>query len=420
MLVSKDQKIILNNGYGLSKQGIRCNADTIYDIGSITKQFTAAAILKLEREGELSVSDCIRKYFSGVPKDKAGITIHHLLTHTGGFQHYYGKDYEVAYRDETLRKMFDTPLKSEPGKKFIYSNGGYSILAALIEKITGISYKEYLSRSFFEPLDMTHTGHPPSDWKESLVVKDKSRGAGPYWHVYGNGGLLSNANDLFHWHVALQENRALSKLQKGKLFTPYVKTDEDESFYGYGWFIDKKAKGDTLISHSGESGEGINSEFLYFTGEDTLILIFSDIHLGCVTAVDVARNVIDKVTFDKHYSMPQDFIEVDRTILQKRTGTYKFPSGAELIVSLKNDRLQFSAENKGAFRQLLFSGEKAYLKKKEYLKLIFMPKSKKKVVSFNFHNLEPIFVTFRIKESNDVEGLTFHKKDGDLFARKIC
>lgn len=419
MLVAKDQEIILNNGYGLSKQGIRCTAETVFDIGSITKQFTAAAIMKLEREGKLLVNDYISKYFNGVPKDKGNITIHHLLTHTAGFLHSYGEDYEVAHRDETLRKMFDEPLKSEPGKKFSYSNGGYSLLAALIEKITRVPYEEYLHKSFFEPLGMRHTGYTIPERKEGQIVKDKSRGVGPYWYVYGNGGLLSNTDDLFKWHIALQENVVTPELQKRKLFTSYVETGEGTSFYGYGWFIDKTTRGTTLISHSGESGEGINAEFLYFTDENIVIIIFSDVYVDCLKAVDVARNAIEKLIFGGHYTMPPEFVEIDPSILQMYIGTYRFSSGAELSVSVENHHLLFTAQKKEAIKLLSFSNEQVLPQQIRTSKRIFVPQSKNKWISFNFHSLKPVYTTFNISEPGHIDNLTFHKEDGNITAQKI-
>jgi len=297
VLIAEGDDVILNKGYGFSRGGIRCTASTIFDIGSITKQFTATAVLRLEEEGLLSVNDFISKYFDCVPEDKASITIHHLLTHTAGLLHSYGEDYEIAYRDETLEKIFKHPLKFQPGTAYSYSNGGYSVLAALIEKVTGRSFEEHLRSVFFEPLGMRYTGYTFPQELEVPVVMDKSRKAGPYWHLYGNGGLLSTTGDLFRWHLALHRGEVLSEIQTKRLFVPYVKTDEGTSFYGYGWFIDMTSRGTTLIGHSGESGEGINSDFLYYKDEGILIIIFSDVRLNNKPAVDVVKEALEKAIF---------------------------------------------------------------------------------------------------------------------------
>ena len=297
VLIAEGDDVVLNKGFGLSREGIRCTASTVFDIGSITKQFTATAILRLEEEGLVSVNDSISKYFDHVPEDKARITIHHLLTHTAGLLHSYGEDYEIAFRDETLKKMFEQPLKFQPGTAYSYSNGGYSVLAALIERVTGRSFEEYLRSTFFDPLGMRYTGYSLPEQLKVPVVMDKSRKDGPYWYLYGNGGLLSTTGDLFRWHLALHGGEVLSELQKKRLFIPYVKTDEGTSFYGYGWFIDMTSRGTTLISHSGESGEGINSDFLYYKDEDILMIIFSDVRLNSKIAVDVVEELLEEIIF---------------------------------------------------------------------------------------------------------------------------
>jgi len=140
LLVAKDGDIVLSKGYGVAdkSRGTPMTAETVISIGSITKQFTAAAILKLEMQGKLNVDDPITKYFPIVPPDKAGITLHHLLTHTAGLdEDYGGTDYEEVSRDEILKRVFSRPLKWEPGKRHLYSNAGYSLLGAIVEIVSG-------------------------------------------------------------------------------------------------------------------------------------------------------------------------------------------------------------------------------------------------------------------------------------------
>ena len=142
VLVAKEGKILLNKGYGMAirSKAIPNTSESVIVIGSITKQFTAAGILKLEMQGKLSTEDTIAKYFSKVPAEKKEITLHHLLTHTAGLIDYTGDDwingdFEVAPRDETIQEALDAPLLSEPGEEFHYSNSGYSVAAAIIEKV---------------------------------------------------------------------------------------------------------------------------------------------------------------------------------------------------------------------------------------------------------------------------------------------
>ncbi|MFN2514071.1 MAG: serine hydrolase domain-containing protein, partial [Pyrinomonadaceae bacterium] len=135
----KDGQVILSKGYGLAnrERKIPVTPDTIFDIGSLVKQFTAAAILKLEMKGKLRITDPISKYFKNVPPDKATMTLHHLLTHTAGFPDAIGDDYEVISRDEYIKRALNTMLLSAPGEKYKYSNVDYSLLGAIVEMRSG-------------------------------------------------------------------------------------------------------------------------------------------------------------------------------------------------------------------------------------------------------------------------------------------
>ncbi|HEX7401864.1 MAG TPA: serine hydrolase domain-containing protein, partial [candidate division Zixibacteria bacterium] len=130
LLVAKDGMIILNQGYGMAirSENIRNTAETVFSTGSITKQFTAAAIMKLKMGGKLNTSDPIGKFLDGVPKDKSKITIRHLLTHTSGLVQDVGGDYDAAPRDETVKKILAEPLEFKPGERFEYANVGYTLL----------------------------------------------------------------------------------------------------------------------------------------------------------------------------------------------------------------------------------------------------------------------------------------------------
>ena len=145
LLVAKDGGVILAKGYGMADRDkkIRATADTVMCVGSITKQFTGAAILKLETQGKLKVTDPITRYFKGVPDDKKGITLHQLLTHSAGFVAELGEDYQPIGRDDFIRLALKSELRSKPGERHRYSNVGYSLLGAIIEIVTGKSYERY-------------------------------------------------------------------------------------------------------------------------------------------------------------------------------------------------------------------------------------------------------------------------------------
>lgn len=267
VIVAKDGKVILKKGYGLAnrEKKLPVEVGTVFTVGSITKQFTGAAIVKLEMQGKLRVTDTIDKYFSDVPKDKKGITLHQLLTHTAGLPDALGDDFDTsATREAMLRLVMQTKLRSKPGTKHAYSNVGYSLLGMIIEKASGMGYESYLRKRLFEPAGMMHTGYMlPKYAPDSLAVgyrEGKPWGTvldhpmlddGPCWHLRANGGIHSTIGDMYKWHVALEGTEILSAKAKKKYFAPHVNEGFGDSFYGYGWVNFKTPRGTKLLAHNG-------------------------------------------------------------------------------------------------------------------------------------------------------------------------
>jgi CubicO group peptidase (beta-lactamase class C family) len=270
VVAARDGSVAHCRGFGLAdrdaKVAARC--DTVYDTMSITKQFTAAAILKLEMMGELRVTDPLSKFVGPVPDDKRAITLHHLLTHTAGLPEQLGGDYDALSREDMLDGALESRLRSAPGTEHSYSNLGYSVLAAVVERASGGGYEEFLAENLFAPAGMTQTGYVLPEWKPGQVaVEYDENGApkgkpfdhpwaedGPYWNLRGNGGLLSTARDMFRWHVALRGDEVLSKSAKDKLFKPHVPEEEGgDSYYGYGWVVSPTDEG-RIVWHDGGNG----------------------------------------------------------------------------------------------------------------------------------------------------------------------
>ena len=257
-------------GFGLAHRAAKVAAgcDTAYDIMSITKQFTAAAILKLEMMGKLRVSDPMSKFVGPVPDDKRAVTVHHLLTHTSGLTDQLGGDYEALSREEMLDGALESELRSVPGTEYSYSNLGYSILAAIVDKASGTSYERFLASHIFEPAGMRQTGYVLPEWKSNQVAVEYDENGepkgrpfdhpwaedGPYWNLRGNGGLLSTARDMFRWHAALEGDEVLSESAKDKMFEPHVPEEVGgDSYYGYGWVVSPTDEG-RIFWHDGGNG----------------------------------------------------------------------------------------------------------------------------------------------------------------------
>lgn len=286
LLVSIKGNDVWSKGFGLAdrERQEKFTPETISGTGSITKQFTAAAILKLEMMGKLSVDDLVADHFDNVPSDKSSMTLHHLLIHAAGFPGAIGDDYQSVSADEFMKLTMDTPLLFEPGDQFEYSNVGYTILAILIEKLSGKTYEQFLREEMFEPSGMYSTGYVLPQWTGKKMAvgyrKDKKWGQlneknwgeeGPYWHLKGNGGILSTPADMLRWHQALMGDEVLSVDAKKKYYAKHIAEGPDaQSFYGYGWAISPTPRGTNLITHNG--GNGIfMADFLRYVEEDVVI-----------------------------------------------------------------------------------------------------------------------------------------------------
>ncbi|MCK5820861.1 MAG: beta-lactamase family protein [Bacteroidales bacterium] len=286
--IKRPNQDIFYKSIGYSDQSLLIENDqnTVFDIGSLTKQFTGAAILKLEMLGMLTVEDSLVKYFPDIPDDKNGITIHHLLTHSAGFTERIGSDRESLQKDEFLRRAFNTDLLFSPGTKFGYSHLGYSLLGVLIEKVTGNSYETFLKENIFDPVGMINTGYVLPDWDLSKVANgyrkcknwrkpmDLSWGAeGPYWNLKANAGLLSTAADLMNWHTALENNTILDEDATSKFLEKHIReSDSSSSYYSYGWVINSSYRGTQAYAH--DAGNGIFfSDWINYPQEQVSILV---------------------------------------------------------------------------------------------------------------------------------------------------
>ena len=268
LVAARGDQLVHCAGFGLADREDRVSArcDTAYDVMSMTKQFTAVAILKLQMMGRLSVTDPIGRYIRWAPADKREITLHQLLTHTSGLVGSLGDDYDPLSRREMLTGAFRSRLRSGPGARYRYSNLGYSVLAAIVEKVSGTGYEEFLAEYLFEPANMRQTGYVLPDWdRRRVAVEYDSRGRphgtpfehpwaedGPYWNLRGNGGLISTARDIFRWHVALEGEGVLDQASKDQLFTPYALEEPGGgTYYGYGWVIEDTADFGRIAWHDG-------------------------------------------------------------------------------------------------------------------------------------------------------------------------
>lgn len=346
LMVAKDGKILVNNGYGYAnrKTGKMNDKNSVFSTGSVTKQFTAAAILKLEMMGKVSTDDGLDKYFT-IPEDKKGITLHHLLTHTSGLPlAFSGDDFQKMDREEYLKRTFGSKLAFAPGERFKYSNVGYVLLALILEKQSGMSYEEFLNKHLFTPSGMTRTGYKIPEWNDENFVHiyngDKENGTTamftePTIHLLGNGGILSTTGDMFLWMESLKEYKVLSEEATVKLFTPF------RNQYAYGW--DSIDDGN-LRQHNGGSSLGCGAELRWFVEEDLVTMIFTNATIDGDIGFNVVRNELEAMTMGDEVPMPPKVQKVDKD-LSSFVGQYRFPSGNSFHIKGDNTSANLIVEN---------------------------------------------------------------------------
>lgn len=275
LLIIKDGTTLIKKGYGFAdkEKRISFSASTLASMGSITKAFPAAAILKLAEQKKLSLNDPLKKYFTAVPPDKADITLHQLLTHSAGFHEFLSKDggdYEKIDKKEFLSRAFSEPLSFEPGKKSVYTNVGMSILAIIIEQVANTDYEQYLKKNLFEPIGIQGIGYHYPPTKGNTVAIGYQNGVswgshlshfaqvggGPYWNLKGNGGLEASLQDMEKWINAITYCKILSKSTTEKMFTAHIKEDgaEGDFYFGYGCNISHSRRNTKMISNGGSNG----------------------------------------------------------------------------------------------------------------------------------------------------------------------
>ncbi|HZG73695.1 MAG TPA: serine hydrolase domain-containing protein, partial [Chondromyces sp.] len=247
--VVRNGTVILNKSYGQKQT----NKRMAYWIASNAKAVTALAIQKLEEDKKLAIEDHITKYFSNVPTDKQHITIHQLLTHSSGYPQKYVTDNIQTYQ-KAFEALMSIPIKKENIGKYEYSNDGYGVLVLLVEKLSGKTYEEYVTKKIFKHADLTHTGFwgyekdnvviaPPFDSarasKQPVTMYKEGKSVLNYGQK-GPSGIYSTAEDQYKLFKAMMDGKIISKTNLTKGFKPYVlvsKNEDMKTYYAYGWMV---------------------------------------------------------------------------------------------------------------------------------------------------------------------------------------
>lgn len=287
LMVIKDGKPIKTEGYGVAnlEWNVPVTTDTVFEIGSMTKQFTAACILLLAEDGKLSLDDKISQHLKNTPSAWADITIRHLLTHTSGIKNYTVLDgFELSKhltQAQFIEKMSALPLAFQPGTSWSYCNSGYNLLGFIIENASGKSYWDYLRERIFQPLQMTNT----TSRLPSIIVPHRAAGYELTNHVHINrdydltdlfsaGAIISTITDIAKWNAALSGDALLKASSKEQWWTPVKLNDGKTKNYGFGWFLDP-LDGHKDIGHGG-STSGFSSTIQRFPDDKLSVLILTN------------------------------------------------------------------------------------------------------------------------------------------------
>jgi CubicO group peptidase (beta-lactamase class C family) len=285
--IIRDGKAIKTATYGLANLELKAPVipETVFEIGSITKQFTAAGILLLVQDGKLSVDDKISRYLKDTPDSWANITVRHLLTHTSGIKNYTGLDGFQLTKHLTqaqfIKAIGAEPLDFAPGESWRYCNTGFNLLGYIIENLSGKDYWDYMSARIFRPLGMNST----TNRLPGLIITNRADGYEQTNHVHINrdydltdifsaGAIASTIGDLARWNAALDGEALLSAQTKEMMWTPTRLNNGKATTYGFGWFIEP-FEGHKNIGHGG-STSGFSATIQRFPDDKLAIIILTN------------------------------------------------------------------------------------------------------------------------------------------------
>jgi CubicO group peptidase (beta-lactamase class C family) len=345
VLVSKQGRIFYQKAFGMANMELQVpmKENMVFHIGSLTKQFTAVAILQLSEQGKLSLQDTLGKFITGCSPEVGAITIDQLLTHTSGLAEKAAPGSRNQTPVETIAGYINQPLQFTTGTKWQYNNTGYNILGYIIEKVTGTPYGDYLTEHIFKPARMQHSClgdntklvlNRPAGYMIGRhgIVNDK---IGNINELYAAGGILSTAEDMFAWYRALYAGKLIKKETMAKAFAPGHLSDGTTVPYGYGWHLEKIQ--DSPTYRHGGSVPGFIAEAVYLPQEDVYVVILTNAQSPRHT--EAIGRVIAAMTIGKPYPFAETTI--DAKLLPRLQGVYENNFSETLVITANENKLYF-------------------------------------------------------------------------------
>lgn len=358
VLIAEKGEIIYKRSFGFSNERTRenLNENSIFELASVSKQFTAMAIVILQEKGKLNYDDRISKFIPELSFYE-NITIRHLLNHTSGLPDYmeimdtiFDKN-KIATNEDIISIFAKLKPKVlfEPNTNWEYSNTGYALLASIIEKASGMSYENYLNKVIFEPLGMTHTfvyrrryapkkvdnyayGYIYSTGLKKYILPDESEDTKMVvWldGIVGDGTVNSTIIDLFKWDQALNTTNLISQKNKDEIFKSSVLSDSSKTDYGFGWFIEDNGIYGNIVTHTGGWPGYRTIIDRHIQNDKTIIVLLNYINSNTYIPITDLRKMLYNIE-------PIKFIELKNKEEKKLAGEYKNSNGKIVKISFNN------------------------------------------------------------------------------------
>ncbi|MEL6812072.1 MAG: serine hydrolase [Bacteroidota bacterium] len=391
VLVAKNGKVLYRKAFGMAnlELGVPMTPEHVFEIGSITKQFTAVGILMLQEQGKLNVADDITKYIPDYPTQGKAITIHQLLNHTSGIKSYTSMEsfFARAREDMTPTQLIDVfknePMDFDPGEEYAYNNSAYIILGHIMEVVSGKSYADFVEQDIFKKLGMKNSHYG----SHSKVIKNRADGYQPNEDGYKNadylsltlpyaaGSIMSCVDDLLLWEQALHKNTLITEKSKKLAFTEGKLNHGERIYYGYGFSVDE-VNGFPSIEHGGGIF-GYETYGVYVPSEDIYAIVLTNQNGKGPQDITVA---IAAHALGKAY--PENTsVSLSEEQMKEWTGTYEFSDGAIRFITLKEGKLY--SQREGSRNLPLYAvGENQFYFEGSFTQYTFKKENGKKVAYF--------------------------------------
>lgn len=397
--VIKNGKIIKTKGYGVASVefNVPVTTETVFEIGSVSKQITAAGIILLMEDGKVNLDEKISKYLPNTPDSWKNVSVRNLLTHTSGIKSYSSLDgFELSKRmkqADFIKALSPHPLDFETGTDYVYSNSGYSLLSYIIESASGKNYWDFMRERIFKPLGMNKTANRDPkfiipnravgyEWQNNgLVGRD-----GNLTDLFGAGAIVSTITDLAKWDLALRNDTLLKKNSKTQMWTPLTFSNGKTYPYGFA-FRFSDVRGHKLVAHSGQTA-GFGASISRYIDDDLTVIALTNLGengMGTLIAQGVAKLYIPAISL-KTMQAKTDDTRITQTVNSAlRERMENKPSAtlfsADLIRTISNERSKANnlrIASFGEVKKLIFVGDemsdekKIYRYKAETAKRIFL------------------------------------------------